>query len=99
MVASQVRLSIMRANARSGSWNNIRRSWFYDYLYYNKDGLAWTLEGWLYLAIVMDQFSWQIVGNAMDKRMKRQHALDALAMGYFRRKPSQGLLHHSDRGS
>jgi len=47
----------------------------------------------------MDQFSWQIVGNAMDKRMKRQHALDALAMGYFRRKPSQGLLHHSDRGS
>ena len=26
-------------------------------------------------------------------------SLDALSMAYFRRKPSAGLLHHSDRGS
>ena len=60
---------------------------------------VWTLEGWLYLAIVMDLFSRQIVGWSMDKRMKKQLTLDALAMAYFRRRPDPGLLHHSDRGS
>jgi transposase InsO family protein len=60
---------------------------------------VWTLEGWLYLAVVMDLNSRQIVGWAIDKRMKTQLTLDALAMAYWRRKPSPGLLHHSDRGS
>jgi putative transposase len=60
---------------------------------------VWTFEGWLYLAIVMDLYSRQIIGWAMDKRMKKQLALNALAMAYWRRKPDAGLLHHSDRGS
>ena len=59
----------------------------------------WTLEGWSYLAVVMDLFSRQIVGWAMDKRMKAQLVIDALAMAYWRRKPAPGLMHHSDRGS
>ncbi len=60
---------------------------------------VWTFEGWLYLAVIMDLHSRQIVGWAMDKRMKKQLALDALAMAYWQRKPGQDLLHHSDRGS
>lgn len=60
---------------------------------------VWTFEGWLYLAVVMDLFSRQIVGWAMSERMKKQLVLDALAMAYWRRKPPEGLLHHSDRGS
>jgi len=60
---------------------------------------VWTLEGWLYLAVVMDLFSRQIVGWAMDKRMKNKLTLDALTMAYWRRKPPKGLIHHSDRGS
>jgi transposase InsO family protein len=60
---------------------------------------VWTLEGWLYLAVVMDLFSRQIVGWALDKRIKKQLTLNALAMAYWRRKPLPGLLHHSDRGS
>ena len=60
---------------------------------------VWTSEGWLYLAIVMDLFSRQIIGWAMDKRMKKQLTIDALTMAYFRRRPGHGLLHHSDRGS
>ena len=60
---------------------------------------VWTLEGWLYLAIVLDLYSRQVVGWAMNKRMKKQLTLDALAMAYWRRKPESGLLHHSDRGS
>lgn len=60
---------------------------------------VWTFEGWLYLAIVMDLYSRQIVGWAVDKRMKRQLVLDALSMAYWQRKPPKDLLHHSDRGS
>jgi len=59
----------------------------------------WTFEGWLYLAVVLDLYSRQVVGWAMNKRMKKQLTLDALAMAYWRRKPPPGLLHHSDRGS
>lgn len=69
------------------------RAWTTDITY------VWTLEGWMYLAIVMDLFSRQIVGWAMDKRMKAQLVIDALAMAYWMRKPDKGLIHHSDRGS
>ena len=58
-----------------------------------------TGEGWLYLAVVMDLYSRMIVGCAMDERMTRALAMDALRMAKFRRKPAPGLLHHSDRGS
>ena len=60
---------------------------------------VWTLEGWLYLAVIMDLYSRQIVGWAMDKRMKAQLVIDALTMSYWRRKPAPGLMHHSDRGT
>ncbi len=59
----------------------------------------WTFEGWEYLAVVLDLYSHQVVGWAIDKRMKKQLTLDALSMAYWRRKPLPGLLHHSDRGS
>ena len=58
-----------------------------------------TREGWLYLAAVLDMHSRRIVGWAMDKRMKRQLAIDALLMAVWQRKPDKGLVHHSDRGS
>ena len=69
------------------------RYWTADITY------VWTLQGWMYLAIVMDLYSRRIVGWAMDKRMKAQLTIDALAMAYWMRKPAKGLLHHSDRGS
>jgi putative transposase len=43
---------------------------------------VWTLEGWSYLAVIMDLFSRQVVGWAMDKHMKVELALDALKMAY-----------------
>lgn len=60
---------------------------------------VWTWEGWLYLSVVMDLHSRQIVGWAMDQRMQKDLVLDALSMAYFRRRPAPGLIHHSDRGS
>jgi putative transposase len=47
----------------------------------------------------MDLYSRRIIGWAMNERMKKKLVLDALAMAYWQRKPSEGLLHHSDRGS
>jgi len=59
----------------------------------------WTAEGWVYLAVVIDLHSRQIVGFAMDATMTRQLVIDALRMAWFRRKPPSGLIFHSDRGS
>jgi transposase InsO family protein len=60
---------------------------------------VWTLQGWLYVAVVIDLFSRQVVGWAMDNHMKTSLCVSALQMAFWRRKPAQGLLHHSDRGS
>ena len=61
---------------------------------------VWTLEGWLYLAVVLDLYSRRIVGWAMDKRLEAENlTLRALHMSLFGRDPDPGLLHHSDRGS
>ena len=58
-----------------------------------------TGEGWLYLAIVLDLFTRQVVGWAMRERMTKELVMDALRMAWFRRRPAPGLIHHSDRGS
>jgi len=57
-----------------------------------------TFEGWLYLAIVMDLYSRKIVGWAMSKTMSAELTIAALKMAIQRRRPSKGLIHHSDRG-
>jgi transposase InsO family protein len=59
----------------------------------------WTLEGWLYLVVILDLFSRRVVGWAMCDRMTRQLTLDALTMALTHRQPARGLIHHSDRGS
>jgi transposase InsO family protein len=40
----------------------------------------WTREGWLYPAVVLDLFSRQVVGWAMDEQMPRELTLAALDM-------------------
>ncbi len=59
----------------------------------------WTREGWLYLAAILDLFSRRVVGWAMSETIDRKLPLDALDMALRSRRPSRGLLHHSDRGS
>jgi transposase InsO family protein len=59
-----------------------------------------TVEGWLYLATVMDLYSRRIIGWSMSHRMLDTLVTDALKMALFRRKVRAGdLLIHSDRGS
>jgi len=57
-----------------------------------------TREGWLYLAVVIDLFSRQVVGWSMDKGMETSLVNDALMMALWKRKPGEGLLWHTDRG-
>jgi transposase InsO family protein len=57
------------------------------------------MDGWLYLAIIMDLYSHKIVGWALDSTMAVSLVRKALHMAIGRRKPEPGLIHHSDRGS
>ena len=58
-----------------------------------------TDEGWLYLAGVKDLFSGELVGYALDKRMTQDLVMQVLFRAVGTRRPSKGLIHHSDRGS
>jgi putative transposase len=58
-----------------------------------------TLSGWLFLAVVLDLFSRRIVGWALSKKRDRHLALSALEMATSSRRPSPGVIHHSDQGS
>ena len=57
-----------------------------------------SVEGWLYLAVVMDLFSRRIVGWSLARTMTVELVRNALAMAIGRRNPRPGLIHHSDRG-
>ena len=58
-----------------------------------------TLEGWLYLAAILDLFGRRVVGWAMAERMTTDLTLRALKMALQQRRPGPGLVHHSDQGS
>ena len=68
------------------------RVWASDITY------CWTGEGWLYLAVVIDLYARKVVGWSMSSRMTSRLVCDALLMAIWRRRPSAGLIHHSDRG-
>jgi putative transposase len=69
------------------------RRWVADISY------VWTLEGWLYVAVVLDLFSRRIVGLAMEDRMTDDLVIAALEQALIHRSPSGDLVHHSDKGS
>ena len=53
----------------------------------------------MYLSIVLDLFSRQIVGWAMSNRINKKLVIDSLLMGTWHRNPGPGLIFHTDRGS
>jgi transposase InsO family protein len=60
---------------------------------------VWTMEGWLYLAVLLDLYSRAVIGWAMGPRLTGELTEQALRMALANRVPGVGLLHHSDRGS
>ncbi len=56
-----------------------------------------TLEGWLFLAVVLDLASRRVVGWATRERQEQDLVLTALRMALMHR-GARGGVHHSDRG-
>ena len=59
---------------------------------------CWSLEGWLYLAVVLDWASRRVIGWAAGATPGQELTLPALHQALHWRTPAGGLLHHSDRG-
>ena len=68
------------------------QAWVTDFTYIR------THEGWLYVTIVLDLFSRQVVGWSMKNSPKADLVIDALLMAVWRRKPTNKVLVHSDQG-
>ena len=58
-----------------------------------------TGEGWLYLAGHKDLFTGEVVGYAMSERMTKNLVSQSLLRAITAKRPTAGLIHHSDRGS
>lgn len=69
-------------------WPN--QKWLADFTY------IWTVEGWLYVAVVLDLFSRRVVGWSMKAERDASLVMDALMMAVWRRGKADALLHHSD---
>lgn len=57
-----------------------------------------TLEGWLYIAVVIDLFSRKVVGLSMSDSLHTPLVITALEQALKRRAPEAECLHHSDKG-
>lgn len=57
-----------------------------------------TVEGWLFVAAVMDLYSRQILGWSVWESLAATGALQALARALVKRGYPAGVIHHSDRG-
>lgn len=84
--------NILKRRFGLGQTKSLNRVWASDITYID------TLEGWLYLAVVIDLHSRRVIGWSMSHRMGEELVLDALRMALLRRKAPRGILHHSDRG-
>lgn len=59
-----------------------------------------TVEGWLYLAVILDLYSRRVVGWSMADHMRKELVLDALQAALGHRCPAEeGLMMHTDQGS
>ena len=73
--------------------NRPNEAWVSDITY------IWTDEGWLYLAGVKDLYTKELVGYAINKRMTADLVCRALNIAIKNKRPTKGLIVHSDRGS
>jgi putative transposase len=58
-----------------------------------------TGAGFRSLAVVLDVHSRRVVGWAMADHLRTELVIDAVAMAVWRRRPTEGAIHHSDQGS
>jgi len=78
--------------SRNFNVSNPNRSWVGDITYIK------TNQGWLYLAVVIDLYSRQVVGWSMSNRINAELVDNAILMAIWKRKPEKDLVWHTDRG-
>ena len=78
--------------ARTLTLTDLDQLWVADLTY-----IRLELE-FVYLAVLLDAFSRRVIGWALEQTLEAALTLQALRMALARRRPSPGLVHHSDRG-
>jgi putative transposase len=53
---------------------------------------VWTVEGWLYLAVVLDLYSRRVIAWGMGSRLTQELATAALTMAVEQRRPANGVV-------
>jgi putative transposase len=79
--------------ARDLELSGVHQLWVSDITYIR------TLEGFMFLSLVMDVFSRTIVGYNTSEGLEMEGALSALSMAQRQLPASTQTIHHSDRGS
>jgi len=74
------------------SANRANELWTSDITY------VWTVEGWLYLAVILDCYSRRIVGWSMNTQPTQELVVNALQQALGRRIIHPDIIFHSDRG-
>lgn len=77
---------------RQFSASRPNEKWVSDITYIKVD------NGHVYLAVIMDLFSRQIIGWALDETMTTDLVIEAFDMAVAKRQVASGLILHSDRG-
>lgn len=73
--------------------NRAEQVWAADITYLRSN------QGWLYLSLITDVYSKQIVGYQLSDNLKTINCINALKTAIKNRKyPDRPLIHHSDRG-
>lgn len=71
---------------------NVNQAWAADLTYIR------IVNGFVYLAVILDLFSRKVIGWAISKHIDAELALSALRQAIEMRQPPPGCVHHSDRG-
>jgi putative transposase len=58
-----------------------------------------TVDGWAYVATVIDLHSRKVVGYAVADHLRTSLIIEALAAALVTRRPAAGVIFHSDRGT
>jgi putative transposase len=100
---SRKHIPTTRSNHAFAVFENILNREFYA----ESGGVKWvsditylrTVNGWVYLTIVLDLFDRKIIGWALSPGMEAcETAIAAVEMAAKNRNPQDGLIFHSDRG-
>ena len=70
-----------------------------DLVYVLDTTFVWTSIGWAYLCACIDLFNKEVIGWHVSKHCDAEAAVTTLDKAIQRRKPSAGLIVHTDRGS